>query len=285
VNLLFIDESTSAPLREGAKIVSLTGLLVPAAKYDAVRTRLYESFSPQVELSGYVTEDADGIRYRVAEGWNVRDLPPELHGVKLLPEADDDRKLDACRRVVATIVEFELRMYRVALQLNRSTWNSFASDAQRYAACWSFLLDHLEPVLREEMIIPVMDSGNHGIEETLPRLVKLRDFLRVVVPGGIDRGDPAQNLIGEIFFADSKHSMFIQLADIASYLRLQRDVIDAGQPASEFKTSLALIGDALGPATAAEIVGDFVKHGSTWKIAPLRPGGEAERRPANASQD
>jgi hypothetical protein len=285
VNLLFIDESTSARFEDGTKIVALTGILVPAAKYDAVRTRLYESFSPQVDLSGYVREEADGTRYRVAEGWTVRDLPPELHGVKLLPEADDDRKLDACRRVVATIVEFELRVYRVALRLTRSTWNTFDSDAQRYAACWSFLLDHLEPVLREEMIIPVMDSGNRGIEETLPRLVKLRDFVRVVVPGGIERADPTQNLVGEIFFADSKHSMFIQLADIASYLRLQRDAIDAGQPASEFKTSLASIGDELGPATAAEIVRDLMKQGSTWAIAPLQPAERQSGAAGSASQD
>jgi hypothetical protein len=135
------------------------------------------------------------------------------------------------------------------------------------------------------MIIPVMDSGNQGIEETLPRLVKLRDFMRVVVPGGIERADPTQNLVGEIFFADSKHSMFIQLADISSYLRLQRDAINAGQPASEFKASLASIGDELGPATAAEIVGDFKKQGSTWTIAPFQPAERQSGAAGSASQD
>src|SRR6266446_373244 len=97
--LTFLDECED---REGSRSFALTALLVPAEQYQAIRTAFYERLNWLI----------------VPNPGQVRLAPPELHGVALLPEESDERKLEACRAVADLVTLHGLAVFRVGYRLD-----------------------------------------------------------------------------------------------------------------------------------------------------------------------
>ena len=92
LNLLFMDECYN----KETSITSLTGLLVPAHQYADLRVQFYEILQWAIRPQEH------------AVGWS-----PELHANRLLPDKNDDTRLETLEKVVDLVVSNHLKVYRV----------------------------------------------------------------------------------------------------------------------------------------------------------------------------
>jgi hypothetical protein len=265
MRLLFIDESTVELPDSRDRLVALTSVLVPAAGYDSARTLFYRAFAQSRNWGGRVITTRDGRQVQVADGTQVREPPPELHGVKLLDGASDDEKIDAYGAAVRLVGDGGLTIYRVCLRFKQAPLRKIPTDVARYLECWSWLQELLTPVLEQEFVVPIWDAGNAGIQEQVPELMRLRDHFRAL---GLHAGlpDPTTNLLGEVFFADSRNSVFIQIADLISYILMARDKLRNGWAPSTWIQRVASIGDNLPAEAVHEMRGILHVQGGTHAL-------------------
>lgn len=199
---------------------------------------------------------------------NVLPAPIELHGSDLLkkltdrdtPVADADR-VRVLEAVVNIVNTHRLRVFR-STYLNRSEIAAkMPPDAMLYGLNFLGLLWSLGTELEDCLILPVMDGvpACAPSRESPPRINKtlLRAFDRSVRWIHNARCHPrmaesisienAHNL-AEPVFADSAHSTLLQLADLVSYLLLQREreeLAPAPAPASEFRREVLRVSGQL----------------------------------------
>lgn len=265
MNLLFIDESESELIEEN-RIVAITGVLVPAENYDVARKLFYQLLSERVDMSGRKIETRDGRCFRVADGMSIYEMPPELHGRRLLPDGDDNRRLEACAAVVQVIVECGLAVYRASLRMSRVMTTQVPTSGARYFECWTVLENELASVLEAAPVVPVLDSGNLEFQNRLAQFLQTRDFLRAHYPDPPLARPPA-NRLNELFLADSANSVLIQVADVVSYLLMQRDMAASGwQFNGGFKQRLVEIAGSLSPALVGEVRGQYERNDSRVSI-------------------
>lgn len=267
MNLLFIDESTCEIKGSKERLVSVTGVLVPARKYAYARRRFYERFRREEDWGGKIITTRDGRKLQVAEGTKVRVPPAELHAVDLLPGASDDERIATLASAVALVVEAELTVFRCCVLMDASMLAQCPTDAVRYHQTWILLESLLESLLEQEPVVPVWDAGNKGIEERMPETMRLRDHLRALTPARAIP-DVTENLLGEIFFADSKQSIFVQIADLISYTLLARDKLAVGWPATPWIERVAGVATTLPPRNLSEITGRLEIRSSARVISP-----------------
>jgi hypothetical protein len=255
MQLLFMDETASEPVKGLSRIVAVTGVVLPVTRYAQARSRFYQSF-----------------RGRRTEGGLTVDLAPiELHGRKLLPDATDDEKIAALNRVADVVLEYELGIYRFGYVDHKNLKRFFNSDDVAYALSWADLVSAVQPELRDGPLIPVADTGNPQLAEHMSRFIRNIDVLREAGFGGSLSINATENIIGEVFFGDSKYSVFVQVADIVSYLLLQRDMRRVGWPISQFKERVLVVADRLVSAIRAERIAQAQMQGSTMVLQDLRP--------------
>jgi hypothetical protein len=253
MQFLFMDEATSEPVGGLGRIVAITGVLVPIARYTQARSRFYDSF-----------------RARRTEGGLTVDLAPvELHGRKLLPDATDDEKIRALNRVADLVLEYGFGIYRFGYVEHKNLESFFNSKDVAYALSWADMVAGVEPELREGPLIPIADTGNTRLAEHMSRFIKNMDVLREAGFGGSLSINATENIIGEVFFGDSKYSVFVQVADIVSYLLLQRDMRRVGWPITAFKQRVLDVADRLVPAIRVERVAKAQMQGSAMILQDL----------------
>ncbi|HEU0078453.1 MAG TPA: hypothetical protein VFQ76_12425 [Longimicrobiaceae bacterium] len=239
LNFLFLDECQSDLVdRAGTHISSLTGLLVPAASYAELRTRFYGV-----------------LGWAVQPGPGVIDLsPPELHGRDLLRGEDDERKLAVLSEMVDLVVDGGIRIYRVGYYITRQVKSVFAADPKLLGLCWNGVLVVLQPVLARQAVVPVMDMGDRDLVRALSGQVRTMDVIRATGYGQTLSISHTENLLGEVFYADSEHSVFTQTADLVSYLRHTNDMNREGRRLSPFRCRLLELAQALEPAVVHDQV-------------------------------
>jgi hypothetical protein len=95
-----------------------------------------------------------------------------------------------------------------------------------------------------------MDGFNDHTRLRFSGMIKSADVFRAAgQPVSLEN---SENIIGEVFYADSKYSIFTQIVDNASYLRHVTDWAREGKPLTGFKSQLAEISQRLGPAIVHE---------------------------------
>jgi hypothetical protein len=105
----------------------------------------------------------------------------------------------------------------------------------------------LQPEYETQMLIPVMDGFNSRMVTTFSSPVKFLDIIRT---NGSDEWlslRHTENILGEVFYADSRYSIFIQVADMLSYLALVTDLYSANLPLSPSKSRLFAIAKRIPP--------------------------------------
>lgn len=247
---LFLDECSYEPL----DLAALTGVLVPADRYAVVR---------------------DGMcRLAVDAQPSPPDTIPEafeLHARELLNDVAHlhGDKIDSVRhmvlqRAVDILSNHQLRVCRVTY-LNRSAIAKLMPlDPKLYGVTFLGMEAWLEEVMGDTLVVPVMDglpaTGGLDIPRRAPRIdpVLIRAFAGTVRSTHHFRQYPrvAENLsianaynLGEPVFADSAHSVLLQLVDIVSHMLLQceRAEFEGESTLSDFRRQALTIARSIPP--------------------------------------
>lgn len=230
VNLLFMDESCSEVIDNKKTVISsLTGVMVPIHRYAELRTKFYDL------LDWSIKPEPNTINMGV----------PELHGRDLLPEEDDEKKLDILEGVVDLVVKNQLEIYRSGYYITNMIREHFKGDEEMLGALWLNILNTLKPKIEKEMIIPVMDGFNKSMVRRFSQLVKNMDVMRAAGHGQSISIKHSENILGEVFYADSQYSIFTQVVDLVSWLRQLSDISREGKELTTYKKKLLLIAKKL----------------------------------------
>lgn len=117
----------------------------------------------------------------------------------------------------------------------------------------------------DQVVIPVMDGFDKRIVSSLSSPVQIAHQMQ---EAGIKSSvENVENVIGDVFYADSRYAMFTQIADVASYLRQVYDRKREGLPLTAFKQQLLSVGRRLDPAIIRE------------DIISMNPNGRAQLPP------
>lgn len=226
LNFLFMDECFD----ERTTISSLTGLLVPASEYAELRVKFY-----------------DILQWAMRPEEQVIAWPPELHGRNLLRGEDDNKKVQVVEQVVDFVISNDLELYRTGYYINAGVKGVFKGDEKMVSLCWSNMLTLLQSKIEKEMLIPVMDSCGPDIVPKFSGTIQNLDIMRAAGYSENLSIEHSENILGEVFYAVSKYSIFTQVADIVSYLRHVVDWSKAGLPMEPFKKRLLTVGERLSP--------------------------------------
>jgi hypothetical protein len=252
LNFLFMDDSYT----ETTKLSCLTGVVVPVEQYPMLRSEFYEA-----------------LRFSIQPEETVIAAAPELHGSDFLRNECDEKKLAVMRDIAVLVAKHCLRIYRVGYFITDATDEVFRRDKKLVGLCWVSLLSMMEPLLRDEMVVPVMDGFNPDTIRFLSSVVKELDKLRSV---GFDKMLSVRyshNVLGEVFYADSRYSALIQVADLIAYLRATSDLVALGKTLTDFKKELATISSTLDSSIVWEervsLIVDGQIQGPTDQVRPL----------------
>ena len=240
----FLDECTYAPL----DLAALTGVLIPVDRYVPVRDamcRLVVDVQPSAPdvVPGVIELHARELLSDVAH----------LHGDQI-----DSVRLMTLQRVVDIISDHELQVRRVTY-LNRTEIATLMPiDPKLYGLTFFGIEAWLQETMARTLVIPVMDgvpaTGGMSLPRRAPHVdpVLIRAFAGNVrgthhyrqyekIAGSLSIAN-AHNL-GEPVFADSAHSVLLQLVDLVSHMLLQRECaeLEGESQASEFRTAALAI--------------------------------------------
>ena len=230
---------------EDTRISSITGVLVPFNLYAETRSKFYE-----------IVPREEGILPDGKKFINIQ--PPELHGSDFLtnfPDADDSLRFKTFDGIVDLINSQQLEIYRVGYYITedvKSLFDKFSSDPKLQGLCWFSIISILESKLADEIIVPVMDGFSPSSVRAFSEIVKNMDFMRAAGWENIMSLKNTENIFGEVLYSDSKYSIFIQIADLVSYLRHVADFSREGLELTSFKQQLLHISEKLSPSIEVE---------------------------------
>jgi hypothetical protein len=243
-----MDESRSQVIdSKNTVISSLTGVLVPTHKYAELRTKFYDL------LEWSIKSEPNAINMAV----------PELHGRELLPGEDDEKKLKIFEGVVDLVVRNRLEIYRVGYYITKTIRKTFKGDEEMLGRLWLEILNSLRPKIENEMIIPVMDGFDRNMVRKFSQLVKGMDVIRAAGHEHCISLKYSENILGEVFYADSHYSVFTQVADLVSWLRQLSDISREGKRLTPYKKRLLVVSEKLKPAIVCDEVIAMELNGKT----------------------
>lgn len=224
IAFLFLDEC----MYKNLDLAALTGILVPADRYAAVRDAMCQLVadvqpSQPNEIPGIIEFHARELLNDVAH----------LHGDQI-----DSVRLSVLQRAVDVVSEHQLSICRVTY-LNRTEIAALMpGDPKLYGLTFFGMQSWLQSAMADSLVIPVMDgvpaTGGMKIPYPAPRVepILIRSFAGNVRRIHHVRQYPcvANNLsivnahnLGEPVFGDSAHSVLLQLVDLLSHMLLQRE--------------------------------------------------------------
>ena len=241
---------------EITQVSSLTGVLVPVDQYPMLRSGFYNI-----------------LRFAIQPSESLIATAPELHGNDFLRDECDETKLAVLRDIAALMAKHHVRIYRIGYFITEVIEQLFTRDKKLVGLCWVSLLSMMEPLLKDEMVIPVMDGFDPDTIHYFSSVVKELDELR---SADFDKSLSIQyshNVLGEVFYADSRYSALIQVADLAAYLRAASDLVTLGKAITDFKKQLASISGILDSSIAWEELVSLIVDGQIQGPADqVRPG-------------
>ncbi|MDH4080363.1 MAG: DUF3800 domain-containing protein [Nitrospira sp.] len=223
MNLMFLDECYSGPVRSDSTFISsMTAVILRADKYNSVRAGFYSILKPFI----------------IPKENTINLMPPELHGRNLLrdePDGDDRNKLNVFRQVVDLVIESKLDVYRVGYYITPEHKTTFKGDERGTSLCWFGISAVTQPVYENEQLIVIMDGFEKKTVEKMSLMIRGCDIMRSAERGAAISLKNTENIIGEVFYADSRYSVMIQIVDIVAYLRNVNDLSEEGRTFSSFK--------------------------------------------------
>jgi hypothetical protein len=224
---LFLDDSTSPVLRNSdkARIVALTGILVEIGQFNKLSEAFYNMLKPL-----YVQKTSDGTDFY--------SKIPEVHGSDMLRNgASDNEKIRVYSEIVNLIANYKLPIYRIGYYISNNKANDPHNECSAKSYCFSGFLFELQPIYKSAYFIPIMDGFNKDIVNIFSGSVQWLHSYRAVGGPGLSIAN-SDNIIGEVFFADSKYSTLTQVVDVISYLRCINEQYIAGLNLTAFKSQI-----------------------------------------------
>ena len=247
-SFLFVDDWSSNEIDKfGTTMSALTGILIPVDDYADLRHRYYALQRKWINLAP-----------------NTVANPPELHGSEMLKDASDEEKLAAYSMIAKFIVENKIQIVRIGQYVTHGLRDMLKGtelirvDPKFLNSCWFHMLWELQPYYEKECIIPVMDTCNAEVVPMFSAMVRQMDIMRAADERETVSIKNSENILGEVFYADSRFAAFIQTVDVAGYLRGVVDLHRNRWAFSPFKEKVLEIAQILEPAIAIEKI--FVVH-------------------------
>ena len=257
VAFLFIDDTFD----ECLDLAALTGVLISSEDYLYVRNKMSNL------IFHYSNSDE-----------KIINPPIEFHGSKLMPNLDnseqsDQIRLDICKNIALLANESVLAIFRVGYNNRTEISHGMKIDNKLYDLNFSNLLCMIAPFSQDYVIFPVMDtvpSAHTRRTKNLEHKKLLQAFAGMIrfthhVRNGV--GDEAISIpnienIAEPVYADSASNTFIQLADVISYLLLQKQRMEThgGVRTSNFKRSVYDIANLLDKRIFCDEVVKMKRH-------------------------
>ena len=223
MNLMFLDECYSQKVRPDSTFISsMTAVIIRADEYNSVRAAFYSILKPFI----------------IPQDKTINLMPPELHGRDLLrdePDEDDRKKLDTYHQVVDLVIEYNLGIYRVGYYITPEYKTTFKGDERGTSQCWFAITTVTQPVYEDELLIAIMDGFETETVRKMSLMIRGCDIMRFADLGNSISLKNTENIIGEVFYADSRYSVMIQIVDVVAYLRNVNDLREEGMKFSSFK--------------------------------------------------
>lgn len=220
MNLMFLDDSYSPKLRSDSTFISsMTAVIIPADKYNSIRAGFYGILKP------YISPKDNTINL----------MPPEIHGQALLPDEPNERKLHTFQQIVDLVIENQLDVYRVGYYITPEFQTTYKDDERGTSFCWLGITAVTQPAYKNEQLIAIMDGFDKKTVGKMSLMISHCDIMRSAGRGGSISLNNTENIIGEVFYADSRYSVMIQIVDIVAYLRNVNDQSEEGWTFSSFK--------------------------------------------------
>lgn len=221
---LFLDECSYEPL----DLAALTGVLVPLERYAAVRDEMCKIV-------------ADILRPPA----NTIPAPVELHARELLSvlkeraQSDLDRdRLEVLSKAVGLVNDHDLAVIRFAYLNRKEIARTMSLDPKLYGLNFLNIQRALQGIMRDTIVLPVMDGVPGCAPSTakppaidpqligaFARNVRMLHHMRQYEIGKSVSTESMSNL-AEPVFADSAHSVLLQLVDLISHLLLQLERLE-----------------------------------------------------------
>lgn len=215
---LFLDESYSPPLREDKiRITSLTGIVLSVEQIIKVRDTFLEIVSPL-----FISNK------------KMLTFIPEIHGSNMLPGKEDNVKIDMFNSIAKLPSRFDFPIYRLGYFID-PYFKNFKGDEQGISLCWRGLLSTIQVDYGNNYLLPVMDMVKQKDIRKFSGMIHSLHSYRTAGYGKSLSISKSENLLGEVFFADSRYSIMTQIVDVISYLRNLNDLKCEGHAFSEFK--------------------------------------------------
>lgn len=231
-NFLFMDETINSKLV--FPLTSLTGMLIPMRKYESIRSGLYEIANEHI----------------ASESASILLILPELHYNKFLEKYSDDVKYAVLEAIVELVVSLEIKIYRVSYYSTPETKKFFVHDPDLLGLCWFGIVAVTSDARKNKMLIPVLDAGfNQSFQKIVDKFSMFGKNCDVLRHSIIKKSQTIlySEMIAEPMYADSKHSMLIQLVDCIAGLRRDLDTknIIGFKDRSVYKERMATIAKKL----------------------------------------
>jgi Protein of unknown function (DUF3800) len=220
---LFLDDSVSPIVRDdGAKIVSLTGLLVEISIFNSLRESFYNILKPF-------------FFKKMEDGTNFYDKVPEIHGSNMLRDnATDEEKIRVYSEIASLVESKSVPIYRIGYYMAKDKSKQPNNERDGKSLCFSSFLHVLQPIYESAYLIPIMDAFNQDVVNSLSGSVQWVHGYRSIGGKGLSLSN-SENIIGDVFFTDSKFSSLTQVVDVIAYLRCINDQFQEGVPLTNFK--------------------------------------------------
>ena len=232
VKLLFMDESLNN--ETGFPLSSLTGLLVAAEKYSDARAGVYAAIEDVIQ----------------PKPGQIHTHPPELHFSNFLPDRPDKDKFEVLRKLVDNVNACKIKLIRVAHYITPALRELFKPDHNLIGACWFGMTTVLGPILRDSLVIPILDAGfDAGFRPTVARFSQLVQSTAALKAAGLGEfvSIKGSENLAEVVYGDSQFSALIQLTDaVAGLRRISETFRETGKPPkSAYKQRLLEISGGL----------------------------------------
>jgi hypothetical protein len=237
---------------ESLDLAALTGVLVPWSEYNTVRDRM-------CRLALDLQSPPPNTLPRIIE-LHANNLLPELNTSP--QEVADEARFNVLSNVVDIVNAHGLTVIRIAYLNRTEIATHMKFDTKLYGPTFFGIESALQPILANTIVLPVMDGvpscdqNSRRAPSIDPQLIRAfahqvrwihhaRQSVNFATGVSIDN---AENL-AEPVFADSAHSVLLQMTDLVSHLLLQleREELERDPP-SPYRSRVLKIAHELDPA-------------------------------------
>lgn len=228
IKFLFMDDSISPIIRDsdGAKISSLTGIVLSPEQVVSTRDSFLKTISPL-----FIKKNAKGKTIEI-------DLIPEIHGSDMLRSENREQRLNMFNAISKLPSKHNFSIYRVGYFITRESKKLFQGDVKNISSCWMALYPQIINDYKRNYIVPIMDMSSKSDYDKFSGQIQHLNVMRTAGLGDSIGINNTENLLGEVFFADSQFSIITQVVDVISYIRCINDQKEERLSLSNFKNEI-----------------------------------------------